>query len=68
MIFEIMVVEVVDSWWIDSGAFRYGCNIRHFFKSLEELDDGPILYMRNDSAVKAKGIGQVELLLTSGKT
>ncbi|XP_057250825.1 uncharacterized protein LOC130591517 [Beta vulgaris subsp. vulgaris] len=60
--------KVDDSWWIDSGASRHVCNNKDFFKSLKDLDDGPILYMGNDSTVKAKGIGQVELLLTSGKT
>ncbi|XP_057249714.1 uncharacterized protein LOC130590932 [Beta vulgaris subsp. vulgaris] len=60
--------KVDDSWWIDSGASRHVCNNKDFFKSLKDLDDGPILYMGNDSTVKARGIGQVELLLTSGKT
>ena len=64
----LVKTKVDDSWWIDSGASRHVCKDRHFFKSFEELEDGPILYMGNDSTVKAKGIGQVELLLTSGKT
>ena len=68
MISEICVVQVDDTWWIDSGASRHVCKDRHFFKTYKELEDGPILYMGNDSTVKARGIGQVELLLTSGKT
>ncbi|XP_056688059.1 uncharacterized protein [Spinacia oleracea] len=68
MISEINVVQVDDSWWIDTGASRHVCKDRNYFKSFEDLEDGPILYMGNDSMVKAKGIGQIELLLTSGKT
>ena len=51
MISKIMVVQVDDSCWIDSGASRHVCNNKHFFKSLEELDDGPVFYMGNDSTV-----------------
>ncbi|CAH9085358.1 unnamed protein product, partial [Cuscuta epithymum] len=56
-----------ESWWIDTGATRHVCKDRQTFKTLKELEEGPILYMGNDSTVQIQGIGQVELELTSGK-
>lgn len=66
VISEINVVQDDDSWWVDSRASRHVCKDRQFFKTFQELKDGPILYMGNDSTVRAKGMGHVQLLLTSG--
>nr|GMD04473.1 Retrovirus-related Pol polyprotein from transposon TNT 1-94 [Ipomoea batatas] len=56
-----------DSWWVDTGATRHVCKDINLYKIYNGLEDGPSLYMGNDYMVKVKGIGQVELLLTSGK-
>nr|GMC46826.1 Retrovirus-related Pol polyprotein from transposon TNT 1-94 [Ipomoea batatas] len=56
-----------DSWWVDTGAPRHVCKDINLYKVYKSLENGPSLYMGNDSMVKVKGIGQVELLLTSGK-
>nr|GMC48077.1 Retrovirus-related Pol polyprotein from transposon TNT 1-94 [Ipomoea batatas] len=67
MISEVYVMQTDDSWWVDTGATRHVCKDMNLYKSYKNLEDGPSLYMGNDSMVKVKGIGQVELLLTSGK-
>nr|GMD06645.1 Retrovirus-related Pol polyprotein from transposon TNT 1-94 [Ipomoea batatas] len=56
-----------DSWWVDTGATRHVCKDINLYKIYNGLEDGPSMYMGNDYMVKVKGIGQVELLLTSGK-
>ena len=65
MISEIMFVQVDDSWWINSGASRHVCNNKQFFKSLKDLDDGPILYMGNDtSRINAICCGNIAAILS----
>nr|GMD76290.1 Retrovirus-related Pol polyprotein from transposon TNT 1-94 [Ipomoea batatas] len=56
-----------DSWWVDIGATRHVCKDINLYKIYKSLENGPSLYMGNDSMVKVKGIRQVELLLTSRK-
>nr|GMD23918.1 zinc finger, CCHC-type [Ipomoea batatas] len=67
MISEVCVMQTDDSWWVDTGATRHVCKEINLYKIYRSLEDGPSLYMGNDSMVKVKGIGQVELLLTFGK-
>nr|GMD08351.1 Retrovirus-related Pol polyprotein from transposon TNT 1-94 [Ipomoea batatas] len=67
MIYEICVMQSDDSWWVDTGATRHVCKDINLYKIYNGLEDGPSMYMGNDYMVKVKGIGQVELLLTSGK-
>ncbi|XP_075112339.1 uncharacterized protein LOC142182195 [Nicotiana tabacum] len=67
MISEINVIENDNSWWIDTGATKYVCSDRSFFKSLTSVDDGTVLYMGNSSTVEVKGMGQVKLKFTSVK-
>ena len=55
------------SWWIDSGASRHVCKERSLFKTFKEVDNGEVLYMKNDSMIKVLGIEQVELVFSSGK-
>ncbi|WVZ22010.1 hypothetical protein V8G54_000554, partial [Vigna mungo] len=68
MVSEIFCVQTDDSWWIDSGASRHVCKDRCLFKTFKEDDNGEVLYMGNDSMAKVLGVGQVELLLSSGKS
>nr|GMC57792.1 Retrovirus-related Pol polyprotein from transposon TNT 1-94 [Ipomoea batatas] len=67
MISEVYVMQTDDSWWVDTEATRHVCKDMNLYKSYKNLEDSPSLYMGNDSMVKVKGIGQVELLFTSGK-
>ncbi|WVZ00704.1 hypothetical protein V8G54_026773, partial [Vigna mungo] len=68
MVSEIFCVQTDDSWWIDSGASRHVCKDLCLFKTFKEDDNGEVLYMENDSMAKVLGVGQVELLLSSGKS
>nr|GMC82643.1 Retrovirus-related Pol polyprotein from transposon TNT 1-94 [Ipomoea batatas] len=57
MISEVYVMQTDDSWWVDTGATRHVCKDMNLYKSYKNLEDGPSLYMGNDSMVKVKGIG-----------
>nr|GMD82238.1 zinc finger, CCHC-type [Ipomoea batatas] len=54
----IMAKEVANgnktdySWWVDTGATRHVCKDMNLYKSYKNLEDGPSLYMGNDSMVK----------------
>nr|GMC55653.1 zinc finger, CCHC-type [Ipomoea batatas] len=52
MISEVYVMQTDDSWWVDTGATRHVCKDMNLYKSYKNLEDGPSLYMRNDSMVK----------------
>nr|GMD16077.1 zinc finger, CCHC-type [Ipomoea batatas] len=52
MIFEVYVMQTDDSWWVDTGATRHVCKDMNLYKSYKNLEDGPSLYMGNDSIVK----------------
>nr|GMC73963.1 Retrovirus-related Pol polyprotein from transposon TNT 1-94 [Ipomoea batatas] len=41
-----------DSWWVDTGATRHVCKDMNLYKSYKNLEDGPSLFMGNDSMVK----------------
>nr|GMC69312.1 uncharacterized protein LOC109152108 [Ipomoea batatas]GMD49377.1 uncharacterized protein LOC109152108 [Ipomoea batatas] len=41
-----------DSWWVDTGATRHVCKDINLYKVYKSLEDGPSLYMGNDSMVK----------------
>nr|GMC57815.1 geranylgeranyl transferase type-2 subunit beta 1-like [Ipomoea batatas] len=38
-----------DSWWVDTGATRHVCKDINLYKVYKSLDNGPSLYMGNDS-------------------
>nr|GMC95656.1 Retrovirus-related Pol polyprotein from transposon TNT 1-94 [Ipomoea batatas] len=44
--------KIDDSWWVDTGATRHVCKDMNLYKSYKNLEDGPSLYMGNDSMVK----------------
>nr|GLL16330.1 uncharacterized protein LOC109192662 [Ipomoea trifida] len=52
MISEVYVMQTDDSWWVDTWATRHVCKDMNLYKSYKNLEDGPSLYMRNDSMVK----------------
>nr|GLL31565.1 uncharacterized protein LOC109192662 [Ipomoea trifida] len=52
MISEVYVMQTDDSWWVDTGATRHVCKDMNLYKSYKNLEDGPSLYMGNDSMVK----------------
>nr|GLL24952.1 zinc finger, CCHC-type [Ipomoea trifida] len=52
MISEVYVMQTDDSWWVDTGATRHVCKDMNLYKSYKNLEDGPNLYMGNDSMVK----------------
>ena len=56
------------SWWINSGASRHICNSTKWFKILHKMVDGEHLFLGNNASimVQGKGLGQIELLFTSG--
>ncbi|XP_021718833.1 uncharacterized protein LOC110686521 [Chenopodium quinoa] len=55
-----------DSWWMDSGASRHVCKVKHWFKTFHKVVDGEELYMGNNSSIMVQGRGQVELMFSSG--
>jgi len=44
------------------------CKDRSFFKKLVPVEDGKVIFMDNTSTIDVKGIVQVKLMFTSGKT
>nr|GLL29583.1 uncharacterized protein LOC109152108 [Ipomoea trifida] len=38
-----------DSWWVDAGATRHVCKDINLYKVYKSLENGPSLYMGNDS-------------------
>nr|GMD20789.1 zinc finger, CCHC-type [Ipomoea batatas] len=52
MISEICVMQTDDSWWVDTRATRHICKDINLYKIYKSLDDGPSLYMGNDSMMK----------------
>ncbi|XP_048611342.1 uncharacterized protein LOC125585743 [Brassica napus] len=58
--------EVV--WWIDSGATTHVCKDREWFTTYEQVQDGSILHMGNESTALILGRGKVVLEFSSGKT
>jgi len=65
VIYEVNMIEDVDSWCIDSGATRHVCKNKELFKTIDE--DGSVLYMGNTTTVQVKGKGTVEIEFTSEK-
>ena len=65
---QINIVQTDNDWWVDLGASKHVYKGRSLFKTLVSVEDGKVLYMSNTSTVDVKGIGQVELVFTSGKT
>nr|GME12183.1 zinc finger, CCHC-type [Ipomoea batatas] len=51
MISEVYVMQTDDSWWVDTGATRHVCKDINLYKIYKNLEDGPSLYMGNDSMV-----------------
>jgi hypothetical protein len=56
-----------NDWWIDSGATIHICADRSAFSSFQGAASGPVL-MGNGVPAAIRGIGQVCLKMTSGKT
>nr|GMC60131.1 zinc finger, CCHC-type [Ipomoea batatas] len=52
MISEVYVMQTDDSWWVNTGATRHVCKDMNLYKNYKILEDGPSLYMGNDSMVK----------------
>ncbi|XP_021717550.1 uncharacterized protein LOC110685346 [Chenopodium quinoa] len=57
-----------DSWWMDSGASRHVCKVKHWFKTFHKVGDGEELFMGNNSTIMVQGRGQVELMFSSGNS
>ncbi|XP_021717344.1 uncharacterized protein LOC110685179 [Chenopodium quinoa] len=57
-----------DSWWMDSGASRHVCKVKHWFKTFHKVGDGEELFMRNNSTIMVQGRGQVDLMFSSGNS
>ncbi|GJW00969.1 hypothetical protein Tco_1556220 [Tanacetum coccineum] len=49
------------AWWVDSGVTIHVCKDRCWFKTYESLNDGSILYLRNESTALMHGRGCVDL-------
>ena len=67
MIFEVLMIQDENSWWIDSGATRHICKDKACFKTYEVVEDGVFLYMGNSSKAQVLGKGSVILEFTSRK-
>ena len=53
-------------WWIDTGTNRHICSDQSCFSSLQ-TGGGSTVLMGNGSTAAVRGVGKVELKLTSGK-
>ncbi|XP_056842277.1 uncharacterized protein LOC130495144 [Raphanus sativus] len=56
------------AWWIDSGATTHVCKDREWFTTYEQVQDGSVLHMGNESTAPILGHGKVVLEFSSGKT
>jgi hypothetical protein len=54
------------TWWLDSGANVHVCSDASLFSSYQVAQDSSVL-MGNGSHVSVRGVGMVDLKLTSGK-
>ncbi|KAI5353977.1 hypothetical protein L3X38_006871 [Prunus dulcis] len=54
-------------WWLDSGANVHVCFDKRFFKNYQNSSGGSVT-LGNDTVAQVRGIGEVELKMTSGKT
>ena len=51
MIFQVNVIQDVDSWWVAFDATRHVCNHKALFKTYEPVEDGAPLYTGNSSTL-----------------
>ncbi|BBN67288.1 hypothetical protein Prudu_35S000400, partial [Prunus dulcis] len=61
------VVLKPNDWWLDSGANVHVCFDKRFFKNYQNSSGGSVT-LGNDTVAQVRGIGEVELKMTSGKT
>ncbi|GKC99112.1 hypothetical protein Tco_1169387 [Tanacetum coccineum] len=54
-------------WWVDSRATVHVCKDRCWFKTYESLNDGSILYRRNESTALVHERCCVDLIFSPGK-
>ena len=54
-------------WWYDTCAAVHVCYDKSFFKTYKEVSDGQEILMGNEKRSKVHGIGNVDLVFTSGK-
>ncbi|BBH07178.1 transposable element gene [Prunus dulcis] len=57
----------LSDWWLDSGANVHVCFDKRFFKNYQNSSGGSVT-LGNDTVAQVRGIGEVELKMTSGKT
>ncbi|XP_073222326.1 uncharacterized protein [Cicer arietinum] len=67
MITEIRLVGGSDGWWIYTGASHHVCYDRDMFKTYVAAEDKKML-LGDSHTTNVAGIGDVELIFTSGKT
>nr|GLL16811.1 uncharacterized protein LOC109191863 [Ipomoea trifida] len=52
-----------DSWWVDTGATRDVCKDINLYKIYKSRENGPSMYMGNDSMVKSRGLDKLSCCL-----
>jgi hypothetical protein len=62
----ILLVFQSTTWWLDSGANVHACSDASLFSSYQVTQDSFVM-MRNGSHASVRGVGTVDLKLTSGK-
>ncbi|XP_039138722.1 uncharacterized protein LOC120276045 [Dioscorea cayenensis subsp. rotundata] len=67
MLNEVLMVNLDENWWLDSGATCHVTPHRNVFKTYEAIADGKTVFMGNSSTSVVMGVGTVELPLSSGK-
>lgn len=67
MLNEVLMVNLDENWWLDSGATCHVTPHRNVFKTYEAIADGKTVFMGNSSTSAVMGVGTVELPLSSGK-